>query len=204
MNSSECMKCSKCKIEKDRTDFYKSKHSPSGLQYVCKICQSQRQRNKLVIYYRCDICSKNFTRLKKSSKAESERKSMCKSCLQEIKLQKFGGHSHNYTGTKNFAGRLISGWKGSALRRGIRWDLSKDQLDEIFLKQNNKCALSGMDFDYNKRSIYRPSIDRIDSTKEYTYDNIQFVCVIVNIMKNKFSQKEFIDMCKKISTHNLC
>ena len=34
--------CSKCKVQKDKSDFYKSKSSNDGLYNVCKICDKQR------------------------------------------------------------------------------------------------------------------------------------------------------------------
>ncbi len=45
------------------------------------------------------------------------------------------------------------------------------------------------------------SLDRIDSSKGYTKDNIQWVHKHVNLMKHKFDQKYFVDICKLIANH---
>lgn len=42
---------------------------------------------------------------------------------------------------------------------------------------------------------FAPSIDRIESKKGYTSDNIQIVCQIVNRAKNEYSQEMFDAMC---------
>jgi hypothetical protein len=42
------------------------------------------------------------------------------------------------------------------------------------------------------------SIDRIDSSKGYVVDNIQFVCRIANTAKSDLSQEDFINLCKTI------
>ncbi len=57
-----------------------------------------------------------------------------------------------------------------------------------------------MDIDFIRRdSGVSASIDRIDSSKEYTIDNVQLVHKDVNLMKNHFNQDYFINMCKMIS-----
>ena len=42
-------------------------------------------------------------------------------------------------------------------------------------------------------------IDRIDSSKGYVKGNVQWVHKNVNLMKGKFDQEYFIEMCKKIT-----
>jgi len=47
--------------------------------------------------------------------------------------------------------------------------------------------------------IYRASVDRIDSSKGYIKDNIQFVSTCINYMKNTLSHEKTIELCKLIS-----
>jgi hypothetical protein len=117
-------------------------------------------------------------------------------------LEKTGGKPTNYKGTKYFQGKTISAWKLSAKRRKHIWDVSNEELDKIFESQNGICALSGLKMIWAGKSLYRPSIDRKDSTKGYYYDNIQFVCSVVNIMKNKLDEEEFISVCTSVSNYN--
>lgn len=43
------------------------------------------------------------------------------------------------------------------------------------------------------------SLDRIDSTKGYTLDNIQWVHKHINVMKMDLDQEYFIKLCKLVT-----
>lgn len=74
---------------------------------------------------------------------------------------------------------------------------------DLFLKQNRKCALSGVDLVISTTHAYNTaSIDRIDSSKGYEEGNIQWVHKHINFMKRTYSQEYFIEMCKKVAEHN--
>lgn len=68
----------------------------------------------------------------------------------------------------------------------------------LFIQQNKKCALSGLELSFNKKE-YTASLDRIDSSKGYIKGNVQWVHKHINIMKNKFDNKYFINICKLIA-----
>ena len=85
-----------------------------------------------------------------------------------------------------------------AKRRGIEWTLNTDKMIKKVIEQK-VCACSGIEFVYKHNSLYSPSIDRINSSKGYTPRNVQIVCVAVNQAKWKLTQKQFIDMCKRIA-----
>jgi hypothetical protein len=122
-------------------------------------------------------------------------------------------------GCVNFRGNQSVLWKGHGEIAGIFWRNicrgAKNRNHKIkitiedawnqFLKQNRKCALTGeeLSFDYTK-SIKNctASLDRIDSTKDYTLDNIQWVHKIINIMKHCYNQDNFISWCNKVTEHN--
>ena len=48
------------------------------------------------------------------------------------------------------------------------------------------------------RNHYNISIDRIDSTKGYTKDNVQLVCAQVNMMKAEMTMEELYIFCENI------
>jgi len=76
----------------------------------------------------------------------------------------------------------------------------------LFLNQDRKCALSGLPlvFGANHGKIEgTASLDRIDSSKGYTIDNVQWVHKIVNLMKQDSSDEEFVKMCRIVSNHNI-
>lgn len=79
-------------------------------------------------------------------------------------------------------------------------DITIEQMYNLWISQDKKCALSGVTIGfYDDGKNHTCSIDRIDSKKEYTIDNVQLVHKDVNLMKNKFDNQYFISMCKKIA-----
>lgn len=111
-------------------------------------------------------------------------------------------------------------WRGHGEISGNRWDaiqrkrrhaedreftITIEEAWNLFLKQDRKCALSGMELEFGKtnKDHFTASLDRIDSSKGYTIDNVQWLHKHVNWMKNTFSQEYFVEMCNKISNHNV-
>lgn len=92
-----------------------------------------------------------------------------------------------------------------AAKRKIKILITREFAFNLFNKQNGKCSLSGVQITLPKKWIdiehgnYSASLDRIDSTKDYSIGNVQWVHRDINFMKNVFSQDYFIEMCKKVS-----
>lgn len=53
-------------------------------------------------------------------------------------------------------------------------------------------------FKNKENENYNISVDRIDSSKGYTKDNVQLVCDIVNRMKLDLNMSKFVELCKII------
>lgn len=78
--------------------------------------------------------------------------------------------------------------------RSIPIYLTPKDLEELYLKQNKRCALTG---DYLP-DIRCASLDRIDSNGVYSKDNVQWVTKEINLAKHVLSQSDFINMCRKV------
>jgi len=103
--------------------------------------------------------------------------------------------------------RFWSKFLYTADKRGKTIEITKEQAFEKFQKQNNKCALTGISLHFTKLTTNywrytNASIDRIDSDKQYSLDNIQWVEKRVNMMKQKYTQQEFIELCKLVAQNN--
>lgn len=99
-------------------------------------------------------------------------------------------------------GQWYSRIKQSAIKRGIEFNINKEYINDIYQKQNGKCALSGLPININfgNQAVgSTASLDRIDNTKGYIKDNIQFLHVDVNYMKSIYSQEYIIHLCHLIS-----
>lgn len=84
--------------------------------------------------------------------------------------------------------------------------LTRKDAEEIFLKQNKCCALTGVKMTIptsNKRQEGdMASLDRINSDIGYTKDNCWWVLREVNRMKNMYPLDQFIDLCTLIADKN--
>jgi hypothetical protein len=88
----------------------------------------------------------------------------------------------------------------SAEVRNIEFSISMDDVYNLIVENNFKCALSGMDISFNSFGLKHPaSIDRIDSSKGYINGNIQVIHKDLNFMKQRYSQEYFIKVCDMVS-----
>lgn len=102
-----------------------------------------------------------------------------------------------------FWNRQFSSQEHGAKVRHIPWLLVFNDVLSMYLRQNGRCAVSDVKFalrsEKSGRSMLKPSIDRIDSTKGYTRDNVHIVCAAVNIIKNDMPHREFLLWCSRIT-----
>jgi hypothetical protein len=86
--------------------------------------------------------------------------------------------------------------------RGIDWLIDLDIVADLYEKQNAKCALTGWSIVFPETGhpqMSSASIDRIDSAFGYLPDNIQLVDKRVNMMKQQYSQDEFVSVCLAVA-----
>ena len=173
--------------------------------------------NKTMFNVRCECGKEMYIR---SYFLESGRQKGCKKCAskyayhkskEEGKMIGFVKLAHEGVGdiTKTYYGHL----KSNAKVRNKNWntEITIQFLWDLFLKQDKKCALSGLDitmsslrknsnanFDYISASL-----DRIDNDRDYEPDNIQWVHKDVNRLKWAFSQEKLFELCKLIYNKNM-
>ena len=92
----------------------------------------------------------------------------------------------------------------SNLHRGNRiidCKINIEDLKTLYDDQKGICPYTGIYLnvlDLLKKES-NASIDRTDSSKGYTMDNIKWVYKPLNIMKNRYSLEEFLFVCKKVT-----
>lgn len=98
--------------------------------------------------------------------------------------------------------------KRDAKERNFEFNIKKEKCYNLLVQQNFKCALSGVTIYLaktaaeNRICLSTASLDRINSNKGYTMDNIQWVHKDINVMKMNYDQQYFLDLCKKVYEHN--
>ena len=90
----------------------------------------------------------------------------------------------------------------NAITRGYEWAITPEDVNSVYLQQNKKCALSGLDIGWSETNWeHSASIDRIDNAKGYTKDNIQLVHKKINMMRGSLSVKEFVEFCRAVASN---
>lgn len=128
--------------------------------------------------------------------------------LQSCGCQKLvltGENNHAWKGYKDIPLQFWNRIKRDARKRGLDFGVSIEEAWELFLKQEKRCALTGDILTFatftqchkNKKS-HTASLDRIDSSKDYTISNIQWVHKHVNMIKSTLTNEQFIQLCEKV------
>ena len=101
---------------------------------------------------------------------------------------------HNkYRDYTSFPARF-SYWKKNAKKKGWEFDLNLQDIQSLPFV----CHYTGKELTTNPNHQNTVSLDRVDSNKGYTKDNVVLCCEIVNRMKQELSCKDFFSYCRLI------
>lgn len=179
-----CQICGKRLILRNQRDILRR----TTCSHQCRGIISRRKAKKINCI--CKICGKNYQCTVRSITCSPE-------CRAKAQVER----SYKYLNNNPRAYIL------HLIKKPKRKHLDIERMLELLKKQNGKCALSNIKMTFKKipniNKIHTNlSIDKIDPSKGYEIENIQFVCAIVNIMKLNLSVNEFIDWCNKIVNYN--
>ena len=151
-------------------------------------------------YYKdCPECKETQSYLRANYARESLRLGkICKKCSNR---KTDNCHRGWYRGIRT---SWYNAFKVSAETRGKEWNITMDDVADGYEKQKGKCALTGWDITFPEighPSQFSCSIDRIDNSRGYEPDNIQLIDGRINMMKGKYSQEFFVEVCKTISSN---
>ena len=118
-----------------------------------------------------------------------------------------GPSNPKFTGHEEIQGAYFSGLRCAARRRELDFELKIEDAWELFVRQDRKCAITGLELELAKNNTdhrtgnYTASIDRIDNSRGYTIDNVQWVHKRVNVMRGNMSMDEFVTLCSAVVTN---
>ena len=148
-------------------------------------------------YKECPECKQLQSYLRKNYAQESLRLGkVCKSCSNK-KVENCHRGWHRGVRVSWF-----NKFKVGAETRGLNWELSIDDVADLMEAQDFKCALTGWSIKFPESGSPQKapaSLDRVDSQLGYTKDNTQIVTRVVNMMKQSYSQKDFISVCTAVA-----
>jgi hypothetical protein len=163
-----------------------------------------------IVTVKCPKCKNIFERAYRNLLHAKK----CKKCSHLENNKKKFKNGHKTVG--DLSGSMVATIKQGAKRRNLEYNITSEFLWDLFLKQDKKCALSGLPLKlstynmitstgkskhYNK-SIVTASLDRKNSNIGYIESNVQWVHKIVNILKGAITDNDFIYFCKKIAKFN--
>jgi hypothetical protein len=192
--------CWKCKATKPVSEYAYDGTSKDGYRRVCKACNIIQHRT---------WAAKNHESVKAKRKAKYESE-------KHLNKERYAKHRvkwmeirRKYAATAR--GRmfgLLNSARDRSKKNGWSYDLDFEWLHEKYESQDGRCALtglqfrleaaSGMGFRYNPLA---PSLDRIDTNRGYTRDNVRLVCTAINLALNEFGEEFFAGLCKAYLEH---
>lgn len=208
----ESQTCTKCKVNKPLSSFSNNCNMNNGKMTQCKRCIKERNASKNIPKVTtgtkiCSVCKleqdvSNFNGCKTATDGLT---SNCKNC--GIKKAKKWLESD----VKNFIKKAFLSCKHNCAKRNkeLEFSISETDILDLYHKQEGKCALSGekltmiVNLTDGEINDYNVSIDRKDSSKGYTRDNIQLVGSIINIMKNDMDEKDFLLFVSTIAINSI-
>lgn len=139
---------------------------------------------------------------KQSAKNRNCKNNFCKECQNTWINEYYKKLNNNPEKAldKIFKIRLAAA-KKRADKKKLDFDIDLDYMYYLWNKQKGLCNISKLPMSFlfrNDKNKYVVSVDRIDSSKGYTKDNVQLVCNIFNKMKLDLSMTEFTTFCKII------
>lgn len=96
----------------------------------------------------------------------------------------------------------------NAKARKIPFNLDINEAYQRYLDQESRCAYTGESIRFGNKSksvgdVGNASLDRIDSSKGYIIENIQWVDKNINTMKMSMTEEDFIKTCSRVAAHFL-
>lgn len=151
-------------------------------------------------YYKpCPECGSLQSYLRKNYADESARlNKLCKACANKNP----DNNSHKGFYLDVLRASFAHKYKASAELRNIEWNVSFDYLAKLLIDQDFRCALSGVPISAMEVNN-NASLDRIDSKLGYIEDNVQWVTSKVNMMKQHYTQEEFLEVCNNVANYKV-
>lgn len=157
------------------------------------------------VYWDCDCDCGGTTQLNSRCKTES-----CGCIAREILAERnakrpLQNKNKYWRGCGLVPKRMFTTMRVGARNREIAFNITIEDTWRMFQQQGGRCALSGLPLRFSPKSRSKEgnaSLDRIDNSRGYETDNIQWVHKHLNHMKRDFPEQHFIHLCKSVASYN--
>ena len=186
MNENITKSCNKCNRELPTKMFTKVSASKDGLAYRCKSCVSewyQNNRTRLLEKYR-------LYEQKNRKKVHDRHRRYNQTHKKQNREQK-----RLY---RNTLVHRFHRWKTNARDKNLLFKLTISDLAMM----DKKCYYTGIPLTFETHKFNTISLDRVNSSGNYTKDNVVFCCQYINIMKNNLTCNQFLYSCSLVAKYN--
>lgn len=139
-------------------------------------------------------------KLKRSSQSVIERMALL-NLKPTSRLNRYWQRKGNSKGYGEISGSVFNKIRQNAKTRSLQFDITIQQMWNIFIEQDRKCAISGVLLYFSEKcdgTDTTASLDRIDSSKGYTLDNVQWIHKDLQRMKWDMNESKFYNWIKII------
>jgi len=149
------------------------------------------------IYNQCIICGTTF-------KGCYKKENTCSKHCSDVKRQNYLTEYRKNKRYKNLEYNITSVVKNIIARAkydGYKTDITVEYVLEVVKNQNNKCAMTGIEFslpDSNEKNPWSVSVDKINPKIGYFKNNVQIVCLMYNYCKHTFSNETVLEFAKAL------
>ena len=178
--------CSRCKREKNSSDFVHSKSAKNGFDSRCKKCHAENQRKAYKLNPKRLLENSKRWRIKNKHRLSSILK---KSRIKQKEKNPLAFRAHEMF--QHMRQRSKSKNRNIIL---MNPNITPQYILSLLTMQYScGCCSKAFDFSYrnnNKKNPNAPSIDRIDNLRGYEKNNIVVICWRCNSIKNDGTEKE--------------
>ena len=167
--------CTKCNKHQPLSEFYKKRSSADGFRHNCKSCVKE---------YKDNMCPfvKWFTLRKSQAKVKGKEFTIEPTDIPGVKIEQvINIFTIPSPGNTNIMiKKRFTTWKG--------------------IEYPKVCPVFGIELDWKKKvnggQNNSPSLDRIDSTKDYIPGNVMIMSNLANKMKNNATPEQLKQFCR--------
>jgi hypothetical protein len=158
-----------------------------ALEYV----QHTTKKGRTYYVWKC-LCSCGEYSFSRTSDLRSGSKTKCKKCADHISSQK-----RILPDDKSIFNRIFRTYKRNAKNRNLTFELNQNDFEKLLKLPCFYCNEDPMSYKGDNNISYgefkRNGIDRIDSKKGYSIDNVITCCKFCNQSKNDMTKEEFVN-----------
>lgn len=164
----------------------------------------------LTITCKCNNCGKDFEKPlnEYNRKKKLNTKMYCsRACAGKQNLKNLGDLKNNIPPKNTYRANPFLYYIRNCKRRFKDFNLTVEYLEQLWNKQQGICPYTGINLLLNshmkrhKDVRFIASLDRIDNSKGYVEGNVQFISMVVNLMKYTLSHEETIEFLQIISSY---